>query len=300
MENRQNLLGLYIGLIERLEVAPKQISRWRANGTLIEEIKAAFSKLPEGSRGGYYPWFLQNQWVLDDALTAQGDPVDEMMRGSWRYVHGPNSDTRQDIIAAMSSWSQNKKDCHMLCTLLLSDMHPAPHLPIWVNFGFCVCSDETDEGSLSSLYRQLMAKCTFDEIYAAYECSSLIALFDAKGLKPAREKICNLEDVLRGSPRNFKSVWHLKRIVTMEDGKFIPSILVDYGFINCRTEEEWLKLREVYRRIFRHYQADPVQLHEAAMGGRLFEYAKELVKLKKKDKKTIQRLMSNPYPLPIF
>jgi len=125
-----------------------------------------------------------------------------------------------------------------------------------------------------------MGKCTFDEIYTAYESSSLLALFDATGLKAARKFFRNLEDVL--SETTVKSVWHLKRIVVIEDGELIPHALVDYGFANCKTEVERLELREVYRRVFHR-----------AVGWDLLDP----VKMKKKDKETIKRLMyEKPIP----
>lgn len=297
MENRRNLLGLYIGLIERLEVSPRKIHRWQVNGTLIKEIKAAFNQLPEGSRGGYYPWFLKNQWVLDGTLSAPGNPVDEMMMRAWQYVRGPTLDTREDITADMSTWPENKQACHLLCNLLLSDMHPAPNQDIWIYFGFCACRDEYEEGCLAALYKQLMAQCLFDELYAAYDSSTLIRLFDSRGFQMEREKIPHLEDVLTGSPQTFKSVWNLKQIVTLKDAAMILSVAVDYGFTNCENATQVLKLTELYRRFFNHHLADPIKLHDAAIGGKLFEYVGSLVTLNKKDKKTMQRLMKNPYPL---
>lgn len=71
---------------------------------------------------------------------------------------------------------------------------------------------------------------------------------------------------------------------------------MDYGFSNCKTEEENVELKDVYRTFFDLRDADPIKLHEAAIEGRLFEYVGGLVKLKKK----FRRLMKNPYPLPEF
>ena len=79
MEEKTNLFSLYIGtyatlfkvgssfsnvvyalaaLLGMLKVPPKTTHDWCVRGVLIDEIKAAFYELPEGYRGGYFPWFL--------------------------------------------------------------------------------------------------------------------------------------------------------------------------------------------------------------------------------------------------
>jgi hypothetical protein len=66
-ENQSRLIGLYIGLTNKslLGVSAKTLHRWRKDGVLIPEIIKQFESLPPFNRGGYYPWFLENQWVLD-------------------------------------------------------------------------------------------------------------------------------------------------------------------------------------------------------------------------------------------
>src|ERR1700733_11186799 len=94
--------------------------------------------------------------------------------------------------------------------------------------------------------------------------------FDAKGPRAQNGKG---EDSQSRCPQRVASNFQIRLAFETNhcrrDGEFVPSVFVDYGFVNCRTEEERLELREMYRRIFDHYQADPVQLHEAAMSGRL-------------------------------
>jgi hypothetical protein len=262
-------------------------------GTLAEEIKSAFEELPQSSRGGYYPWFLQNQWVINPELAPPTDAIHETLLRAWRYAGGSPSSTREQIDVAKASWSQHKQECFFFCTLLLSSWHPSPDQAAWLKFGFCVCRNEYSETPLAHLYRRLIAQSSFDEIYTAYESSELIALFDRKGFKHDREQIHHLADVLAGSPHMNKSVWDLKRHIVLEDGCMIPSIAVDYGFANCEGEGEMLELKEVYKQFFDHYDSDPIKLHEAVNEGRLFGYVGGFVKMKKKFK----RLMKNPYPL---
>ncbi|KAF8204429.1 hypothetical protein K438DRAFT_1819839 [Mycena galopus ATCC 62051] len=305
IENRSSLLGLYIGLIERLQVSPKKVRQWQIEGTLIDNIKATFSTVPAHSRGGYYPWFLRNQWVLDPRLPPPRDPVNEMMTRGWRYVRGrPNTDTQDKIAAEMASWSEEKRACQLLCNLILSQMHPSPELDIWVTFGFCACHDEEEERKLARVYAELIefGKCTFEELYHAYHTSALTALFHSKGLRAQAEAIPHLDEVLQKSPRVFHSVCYLKQLV-MAQGEVaepIPSVTVDYGFVNCLNEAETSLLKDLYRQVFAlpRTRSDLMKLHEACIRGKLYDYVGHLVKLRKKDQKVFKRLLKNPYPLP--
>ncbi|KAJ7757491.1 hypothetical protein B0H16DRAFT_1885519 [Mycena metata] len=293
MENRRNLLGLYIGLIERLKVSPKKIQQWQAAGTLVPNIKATFEAIP---------------WVLDPKLSPPSDPVVQMQQRAWQYIRGrPNTDTVDQIAAERSTWPKEKQHCDLLCNLILSEMHPPPELDeLWVTFGFCACS-EAEERILAAVYTELIQdkKCTFEELYHAYESSTLIALFDSKKLGTQAKQIPHLEVVLKGSPKAFQSVWYLKQFVASRDeGKRpIPSVTVDYGFMNClKNEAERTLLKDLYRQVFAlpHAPFDPMKLHEACIQGKLYEYVEGLLKLRKKDQKVLKRLLKNPYPLPDF
>ncbi|KAJ6520360.1 hypothetical protein C8R45DRAFT_808200 [Mycena sanguinolenta] len=305
IENKSSLLGLYIGLIERLQVSPKKVRQWQTEGKLVENIKATFSTLPAHSRGGYYPWFLRNQWILDPKLPAPRNPANEMMTRGWQYVRGrPNTDSPDRIAAEMSSWPEEKRACQLLCNLILSQMHPSPELEIWVTFGFCACHDEEDERRLARVYTELIqfGKCTFEELYRAYQTSALTALFDSKGLRAQTETISHLDEVLKRSPRVFPSVCYLKQLV-MTQGKGpepIPSVTADYGFINCVDERETSLLKDLYRQIFAlpRARADLMKLHVACIQGKLYDFVGRLIKLQKRDQKIFKRLLRNPYPLP--
>jgi len=137
--------------------------------------------------------------------------------------------------------------------------------------------------------------CTFDEFIAAYESSTLLALTDIKGVCWRLESLDleALEDILSGPPT--KSVWHLKQFVMEEEVELIPSVAVDYVFINCKDEEDTLNLKRLYKQILEMPKVKPPELHQAAIKGELFRYAGRLVQLKKKKK--FQCLLKNPYPL---
>lgn len=148
VENSTKLFGLYIGLIECMGVGPKTLHEWRVSGRLVEEIKVAFNMLPEGRRGGYYPWFLENQWILDVTLPAQtSDVAHEMMNRGWRYAtNSPTvAVTVAQIQADLNAWPQDKHTCFSLCAGALSKWRPNPEQDTWLYFGFCACPDEVTE-----------------------------------------------------------------------------------------------------------------------------------------------------------
>jgi MYND finger len=286
------LLGLYIGLLHYHKVSPQSLHEWRIEGRLVEMIKESFEKWPPENRGGYYPWFLQNQYVLDRSKSPPTDPAYDTVMRAWRYAGGSPT-TPEEIIKILDTWPEKKRKCLRLCTLLLSDWRPSPEQEIWVDFGFCVSQSVWDEGLVAALYKRLIATCTFDALYTAYSSSTLIALFHSKHLGTDLRNIRHLEDVLEHCSVSHKSVWDLKQYVLAEDIRWTPPVAVDYGFFNCKSEGEVNKLKKVYKAFFDLYLADPIGLHEAAIGGRLFEYVGGFVKVPK----ICKRLMKNPYPL---
>ena len=84
-EEKSKLIGLYIGmsmtlvhpiffnvhtgLIKLMRIPARTVHDWRISGVLVDEIKAAYFQLPEGSRGLYFPWFLENEHII--ALAGQ-------------------------------------------------------------------------------------------------------------------------------------------------------------------------------------------------------------------------------------
>lgn len=293
------MLGLYIGLVNHLEIKPQTLHQWRLEGTLVQNIKTAFQKLPEQSRGGYYAWFLKNEYVLNTSLPAPPAVELEEFKRAWVLLGGSAADSEAAIKAKIATWSEERQTCHAFYVVLVSGWHPAPMQDMWVNFGYCACHHLHEEIALSRIYKELIEKCTFDDIVAAYETSTLLALFDSKGIH--YQHISGLEDVLAGSPVIFKSVWWLKQFVMAEEDDecvhLQPSVRVDYGFINCKDEDEFDALKRLYKQVLDMPQVDPVQLHHASIQGRLFEYLGGQVNLTKKKKK-FARLLKNPYPLP--
>jgi hypothetical protein len=211
-----------------------------------------------------------------------------------------------------------KAQCYLFLATVLHMAHPHPIEPNWFHFGFCTCRDERDERGLGGLYQNLLigdklfedtrrassfpahlksqtATATFTEFWRAYESGRLIQLMDSKGLKNERPRVPFLETFLSVPPSGpHPRVWSLKQFLEIDnpvDRPAIPGIQVDYSFRNCRDFEETCILSEVYKRLLS--KADPLELHEACLAGRSFEFAERFHRMDVKHR----RLMRNPYHL---
>jgi hypothetical protein len=143
-KSRTMLLGLYIGLIKYKEVEPIDIHRWRQKGILVQEIKRTFEKECNTTKGEYYPWFLQNQYLLDPLWRPPYNAEERLTLQTWRYIGGNTNDTYQMHRAVYDSWDSEKQHCFHFYHLLHSDSYPTPELDSWVTFGFAASGDETD------------------------------------------------------------------------------------------------------------------------------------------------------------
>ncbi|KAG6377268.1 hypothetical protein JVT61DRAFT_1332 [Boletus reticuloceps] len=129
-EEKSKLLGLYIGLIKVIKIPPKTIHGWRIRGALVDEIKATFYKIPERTRGGYFPWFLQNEHII--ALAGQPlsedmmhNYADEMMR-SWPLSIA-NLARKKIVIFCMPFSYPSGAHTRISTSGLTSDSHRADH-----------------------------------------------------------------------------------------------------------------------------------------------------------------------------
>ena len=301
--NQMMLMGLYQGLFKYFDIKPKTVLTWKREGILIQEIKKVFEEIPPQFRGGYYPWFLEHQDLLDPSQEPSTKVIEdfclEAVMRAWRHIGGrplPSSTALNDINTEKATWPEHKQDCFDLCTLLLSDSHPNPSLRIWLSFGFCTTKNQYDEMLLGVAYRRLVMRCSFEEFYQAYDSCSLIQLFSSNNIN------LHLTDFLTNSPRMNKSVWNLKQFVVADepDSVPVPSVKVDYGFFNCRNKEEEVQLKEIYKTFFddESHDGDPLKLHEACIQGKTYDYVRKTLKLRKDRRPLFRRLMKNPYPLP--
>ena len=311
--NQRMLLGLYQGLFKYFGINPKTVLTWKRDGILIQEIKKVFEEIPPQNRGQYYPWFLEHQDLLDPSLKEPSTKVMEdfhleIVTRAWRHIGGrplPNDSTAlNDIKIEKATWPERKQDCFNLCELVLSGLHPNPSIPLWLSFGFCTTRNQYDEMQLGAAYRTLIMSCSFEEFYHSYDSCSLVQLFNSRHINLEQFSL-HLVDFLANTPHMNLSVWDLKQFVVADDleppGSFpVPSVKVDYGFCNCRNEEEETQLKNVYKKVFEENSSgDPIKLHEACLQGKIYDYVRTTLKLKKQDQRPLlRRLMKNIYPLP--
>ncbi|KAF9002429.1 hypothetical protein BDQ17DRAFT_1356845 [Cyathus striatus] len=288
--NMSMLMGLYIGLICVIEIPSKSLHKWRIEGRLIPEIKAAYSKIPVNNRGEYYAWFLKNQWILDNSIPAPGDPMLDMFRRGWEYAGGEGAvNSAEEGKSAIDTGHLN--DAHAS-----SFLHPNPIQPEWINFGFCTCKQLEEEVRLGGCYRMLLHNCTFNEFCDAFINATLFQQLKFFGV--SKDLPPHLEDFLRSRLMRY-SVWDLKQFVVADGSQVEPamSITVDYGLINCKNDDDKNELKAVYNAYFSASNGDPVTLHQACIQGKLFDHVGSVVK---KLPKKFKKLMRNMYPLPNY
>ncbi|OSC97932.1 hypothetical protein PYCCODRAFT_1047383 [Trametes coccinea BRFM310] len=301
------LLGVYIGLFNYLNVPPKDVRTWRDEGRLVEGIKEAFDKIPAQSRGAYYPWLMQNRFILDDSLTldttqALAEEQESLNNGilvAWALIGGhPKGATPDQILHQTKQWPAKKLACWQLYAMLAGRSRPGPDLAAWRSFGFVVAGPTGEELEMARQYRALIHKCTFDEFHAAYASSSIPDLFRRYGLQDLanNSRFC---DLMSDPSPGMKSVWGLKQyldILISSDPSSRPKpslpVSVDYGYANCKNLDEHKLLDEAYKRLFMETSADPLELHQACIKGDLFRFVGKFVKFAPWAKK-YKRLLRN-------
>ena len=297
------------------EVGPEDVHKWRIEGTLVANIKDFYYKIPETHRGGYFPWFLNHTDILDKPVTK--DESTKLLVASLFDKAHPHLDPEDQNKELKELKSEAKAQSFLMLAETLHMAHPEPTEQNWHAFGFCTCNGERQESGLGAIYQALLVGdglfedvhkhltfqmlgrrkdqiATFTEFWQAFEAGKLIQLMDSKGLKEQSMGFPFLEKFLSVPPTGaFPSVWDLKQFVAIaKPAEFdpIPAVNVDYGFMNCRSFEETCTLMEIYKRLLS--KANPLELHEACLAGRLFEFAEKFDKMDEK----YRRLMKNFYP----
>ncbi|KAJ7485132.1 hypothetical protein B0H11DRAFT_2018238 [Mycena galericulata] len=295
-------------------IRSRDVHKWKVSGSLLAEVEALFRRLETWKTYRIMGWFTAHRYAFDPTMTVperhdEGTMTRRIQAAQvklWNEVGDfPSQDIDQITAAVRAYWPKEKEKMDFFFFRSMLDLcHPSPSLSNWVSFGFCACHDESEEGFLANTYQLLAKRCTYDQFLTAYTTSRIFELLDANGLRGRRMIHPYLEDVLSGSPRMFKSVWYLKQHVQAEDSvrsNIVPSITVDYGFMNCKSDTEYQDLKDLYKSVFVRSDANPLELHEACLSGSLYRYVLGLfpeLKKKKNRAKKFQRLLRNPYPLP--
>ncbi|KAI0084391.1 hypothetical protein BDY19DRAFT_536667 [Irpex rosettiformis] len=299
------IFGLFAGLIKYLDVKPQQLQKWRLQGRLIPEIKAIYEAIPVQARGGYYPWFLEHQSVLEDPemKTQEAESMlEQMQRGAWVALGKSPTASSIAIREYVQGLSEDHQTCFLFYSMLHSSSHPGPETTLYLKFGFCVCPTQYEEMGLSRAYKELIDTCTFEDFCNAYSANALMKLFDTSGVSIASFQAQLLADVFAGGSDGVsKSVWDLKQwIASGGEGTLVRPATFDYGFMNCSNDEEGKKLFALYKTFFESRQSDPLKLHVACIEGRLLKFFTDDMKMTLPgSRKLFKRLLKNMYPLPI-
>ena len=315
-KDRTYLLGVYQGLYLSGKFSAEDLHEWRVGGILVDKIKEFYYSIAESCRGQYFPWFLKN---LERPMTK--DEAQQKLIATFYDKARPYLDIEDRNKTARDLKPEAKgTSYHMLAQILLR-ISPNPIQANWYSFGFVTCQGKGEESMLVDLYQLLLTEsdgssfyefhnsrrgvippATFTQFWKAYEAGTLIQLMDVKGLKELRSRLPFLEGFLSVPPAGPRpSVWDLKQFLEISDPMDhppIPSVNVDYGFINCRTFEETCILMEIYGQALKtanplEKTANPLELHQACIAGHLFQFASGYVRMEER----WRPLMKNFYPL---
>ena len=310
-EDQTYLLGVYGGLYLSDKISAEDIHKWRIGGILVDKIKEFYYRVEEIHRGQYFPWFLKNLHVLEGPVTE--DEAQRRLIATFYDKARPYLDIEDRNKAAKDLKPEAKGSSFSLLAGTLLRVTPNPIKRNWYSFAFVTCRGQREEAELINIYRLLLTEddgsylyefhncregvfqpATFTQFWKAYEAGTLIQLMDSKGLKEPRSQLPFLEGFLSVPPAGPRpSVWDLKQFLEINNPRDyppVPSVKVDYGFINCRSFEETCTLMEIYKEVLK--TANPLALHQACIAGGLFQFASGFVRMEER----WRSLMRNFYP----
>lgn len=309
-EHQNYLLGLFQGLTT-LDIGPEELEDWRLGGTMKEGVIEAYEQLPKSNQGGYYPWFLEHQYVLDQHASGQADQLRnaEVMKVAENVIA-----SRNKYLDLTVPQYQSRVDCALLYATLEHGWLFTPNQDEWYTFGFCVCQSEREEGWLGSLYKDLIIGkvllsqpnlgqtmedqlcrsgplCTFDEFWSAYCAGSLAQLMDHHGCNVDQKEIKHFR-AFSGLPEHVvkPKVWKLAQALAVDGDEMMIDeaySLADFGLLNCKVDKDRKILREFYKKFI--WSGDPFRLDEEAKKGKVLEYAEQVLGAIEEDVKRLLR-----------
>lgn len=306
-QDESRLCGLYTGLLKYNNVKAEELHRWKTAGVLAEKTIEVFSKIPEHCRGGYYKWFLDNRYVLDiNGTTLARDEDDAEKYVQERYAEARGYlDPQERNMPLEELRPFAKQYCFFFLAMLLDSKTPPPimpHLDLWFDFGFVICSTEWEENDLGNSYQRLLLgnkipqdylksmgggftvpdipSCTFEEFWRAWEEGSLMELFEKyKVLQAERWPALGEFLAFEGESPSRPSVWRLRHFLAIDNGNVltarsdIAAAAVEYGFDPRLDVGTMLELRKFYGALFQRVSPRAVDL--ARKLGKLHEVAAE-------------------------
>ncbi|KAF4331590.1 hypothetical protein FBEOM_14658 [Fusarium beomiforme] len=258
-----HLLGLFIGLLRH---SPYRITRevlheWRlepgGNTYLVKKIAEKFEELPQGSRGGYFPWFMRHRNRFEipaghESIPRAPSPMTKaqnMQAKAWKYL--APEDQSKDF---MELTPFSKFHCFGFYSMNLGNAYPPPmnhEVCHWFNFGFVVCQDQHEEDTLCRMYNTMLfgstsqleyeeslgssqldtffkkrdPACTFDEFWKAWESGKLMTIFNRcwpeltteNAYKPAEYILLDRLRIFIEAEAPLPSIWRLRHFLAMKD-----------------------------------------------------------------------------------
>ncbi|CAG8616088.1 3980_t:CDS:1 [Funneliformis mosseae] len=290
------LLGLYIGLIKIIGCSASQIHSWWENGELSLGIKKAYNDA--GVTSGYYQWFLENENLLQGLHKYEGEKSDKTLMDKYYTMVKPYLSVHDQSLS-FESFSESKRNVIVLYLITLIGCIPRVEQQCWIDFGFSSCKvgkdhlEEEEEIRLSKLYRKLIVQegCKVDEFNDAYVSGTVVDLLKRKCGSCSWLSENKIEIQAHQQPK--KSVYYLKQYVLSESVGLQNSVWADYGFMNCRTENETRQLKQMYKKLIKTPQFDPRDLHKACLAGKIFNYVRSILP----NEELKADLLRNLYPL---
>ncbi|RIA80046.1 hypothetical protein C1645_793327 [Glomus cerebriforme] len=297
LHDKSMLLGLYIGLIVHLNCNASQIHSWWINGELPLNIKKTYDDA--GVNSGYYQWFLKNEHMLQGLHKYEGEKSDKSIADRNFAMARPYL-SEHDQTIPIQSLSESKYNVLLFYIIIIGGTIPRIELKSWIDFGFCSCKfgndylEEEEENRLGDLYQELIIQkgCMIDEFNDAYISGSIMDLLRKKcGSSSSWLSENGIE--FHGYNQMVKSVYLLKQYVLSDSVSLLPPVYADYGFMNCRTEDEKRQLKQMFRKLIKTPQFDLQDLHRACLAGKIFNYVKSILP----NEVVKANLLKNLYPL---
>ncbi|KZT36321.1 hypothetical protein SISSUDRAFT_1130423 [Sistotremastrum suecicum HHB10207 ss-3] len=294
-----SLLRIYTELLQELGVKPSSLHTWRIEGRLYREMLATYRAAGNRASKVNFAWLCRHEHVFDpnyDPSHFYDVQEDEWHMRGWRAIGGSASFRWSDVREIVASWPEYKQICLNFYNTVLAVGGPAIQaFGPWLQFGFCAFEDTASE-PVQDLYACLIVLCTFDEFCEAYRTSALIPLMDRKGLKEMRlsmPQAHEFEVVLSESPNNISTIWWLKSYALLTKSNLHLTVLIPYGFGNCRDRAEFRQLMQFYNRHFREGKVPPFELQKAAENDRIYDYISKhpSVKIANSEKRFLSRVL---------
>ncbi|KAI0853036.1 hypothetical protein F5Y00DRAFT_130748 [Daldinia vernicosa] len=313
-DEQSHLLGVYIGLFKYFDVPSETVDGWRRNGILLDQIAQAFNKIPEESRGKYFPWLLRNTHLLSQDKTvepSQESPKSYLARvfeEARPYLKGQDSGKTMEQLEPL-----DKRRCFTFFALTLQNSSPPPiELAVdqWYDFGFATCIGrdltpegiQHSEGWLGGLYSTLLFGrkarrayckslgipydgppdppiCPFDEFYRAWSSYTLPSVFDKYGYGDRIDEWPFFRKFISTKPEKRAHVWRLLQYIAIGELNAIdstPKLMNAAKFYGISSHVDTRERLALYE-FYRQLLGvvDPLSLEEACEQGTLLRFALE-------------------------